>query len=53
MLIRDVIRNREPYSTQATVTVQEAKGVVATRPYGPAPKRPVATKVAQLSAAKR
>jgi len=36
-----------------TVTVQEGKGVVASRPYGPAPKRPIATKVAQLSAAKR
>ena len=34
-----------------TVTVQEGKGVIASRAYGPAPKRPVATKVAKLSSA--
>ena len=34
MLIRDVIRNREPYSTQATVTVQEAAEFMAARNIG-------------------
>jgi hypothetical protein len=36
-----------------TITVQEAKGVIASRGYGRAPKRPVATKVARLSEEKR
>ena len=29
MLIRDVIRNREPYSTRASATVQEAAEFMA------------------------
>jgi hypothetical protein len=36
-----------------TITVQEGKGVVGSRPFGAAPKKPVATKVAQLSVEKR
>ena len=35
-----------------TITVEEGKGIVASRAYGAAPKRPVATKVAAFSAAK-
>jgi enediyne biosynthesis protein E4 len=35
------------------ITVQEGKGVIASRGFGPAPKKPVATKVAQLSKEKR
>ena len=34
MLIRDVIRNREPYSTKASATVQEAAQMMATRNIG-------------------
>ena len=34
MLIRDVIRNREPYSTKANATVQEAAEFMATRNIG-------------------
>jgi CBS domain-containing protein len=34
MLIRDVIRNREPYSTKATTTVQEAAQFMADRNIG-------------------
>ena len=34
MLIRDVIRNREPYSTRATATVQEAAEFMAARNVG-------------------
>src|ERR1700741_5664516 len=34
MLIRDVIRNREPYSTKATATVQEAAEFMAARNIG-------------------
>jgi CBS domain-containing protein len=34
MLIRDVIRNREPYSTRATATVQEAAEFMAERNIG-------------------
>ena len=34
MLIRDVIRNREPYSTKASTTVQEAAQMMATRNIG-------------------
>ena len=34
MLIRDVIRNREPYSTRATATVQEAAEFMASRNIG-------------------
>ena len=34
MLIRDVIRNREPYSTLATATVQEAAEFMAARNIG-------------------
>ena len=34
MLIRDVIRNREPYSTKATATVQEAAEFMAARNVG-------------------
>ena len=34
MLIRDVIRNREPYSTKATATVQEAAEFMASRNIG-------------------
>src|SRR4051812_46111323 len=34
MLIRDVIRNREPYSTNATATVQEAAEFMAARNIG-------------------
>ena len=34
MLIRDVIRNREPYSTKATTTVQEAAEFMAARNIG-------------------
>lgn len=34
MLIRDVIRNREPYSTKATATVQEAAQFMADRNIG-------------------
>ena len=34
MLIRDVIRNREPYSTKASATVQEAAEMMATRNIG-------------------
>jgi CBS domain-containing protein len=34
MLIRDVIRNREPYSTSATATVQEAAEFMAERNIG-------------------
>jgi len=34
MLIRDVIRNREPYSTKATATVQEAAEFMAMRNIG-------------------
>ena len=34
MLIRDVIRNREPYSTKATATVQEAAEFMATKNIG-------------------
>jgi CBS domain-containing protein len=34
MLIRDVIRNREPYSTRATATVQEAAEFMAARNIG-------------------
>lgn len=34
MLIRDVIRNREPYSTKASATVQEAAEYMATRNIG-------------------
>ena len=34
MLIRDVIRNREPYSTKATATVQEAAEFMAERNIG-------------------
>jgi len=36
-----------------TITVQEGKGVIAFRGYGPASKKPVATKVARLSQEKR
>ena len=35
-----------------TVTVQEGKGIVSSRAYGAAGKKPVATKVAKLSAEK-
>jgi len=35
------------------ITVQEGKGIVASRVYGAAAKRPVATKVARLSAEKQ
>jgi CBS domain-containing protein len=34
MLIRDVIRNREPYSTKASATVQEAAEFMAVRNIG-------------------
>ena len=34
MLIRDVIRDREPYSTRATATVQEAAEFMAARNIG-------------------
>ena len=34
MLIRDVIRNREPYSTKASATVQETVEYMATRNIG-------------------
>jgi len=34
MLIRDVIRNREPYSTRASTTVQEAAAFMAARNIG-------------------
>ena len=34
MLIRDVIRNREPYSTKASATVQEAAEFMAMRNIG-------------------
>jgi CBS domain-containing protein len=34
MLIRDVIRNREPYSIKATATVQEAAEFMASRNVG-------------------
>ena len=34
MLIKDVIRNREPYSTKATATVQEAAEFMAARNVG-------------------
>ena len=34
MLIRDVIRNREPYSTKATASVQEAAEFMADRNIG-------------------
>src|SRR5882757_8820419 len=34
MLIRDVIRNREPYSTKASATVQEAAEFMASRNIG-------------------
>ena len=34
MLIRDVIRNREPYSTKATATVQEAAEFMSARNIG-------------------
>jgi len=34
MLIRDVIRNREPYSTRASATVQEAAAFMAARNIG-------------------
>ena len=34
MMIRDVIRNREPYSTKASATVQEAAEFMATRNIG-------------------
>jgi CBS domain-containing protein len=34
MLIRDVIRNREPYSTKASATVQQAAEYMATRNIG-------------------
>ena len=34
MLIRDVIRNREPYSTKATATVQQAAEFMAARNIG-------------------
>jgi CBS domain-containing protein len=34
MLIRDVIRNREPYSTKASATVQEAAQFMADRNIG-------------------
>jgi CBS domain-containing protein len=34
MLIRDVIRNREPYSMKASATVQEAAEFMATRNVG-------------------
>jgi CBS domain-containing protein len=34
MLIKDVIRNREPYSTKATATVQEAAEFMAARNIG-------------------
>ena len=34
MLIRDVIRNREPYSTRPTATVQEAAEFMAARHIG-------------------
>jgi len=34
MLIRDVIRNREPYSTKASATVQEAAEFMATKNIG-------------------
>src|SRR5678809_905890 len=34
MLIRDVIRNREPYSTRASATVQEAAEFMAERNIG-------------------
>lgn len=34
MLIRDVIRNREPYSTKANTTVQEAAEFMAARNIG-------------------
>jgi len=34
MLIRDVIRNREPYSTKASATVQEAAEFMANRNIG-------------------
>jgi hypothetical protein len=36
-----------------TITVQEGKGIVASRPYGPLAKKPIAGKVARLSAEKR
>jgi hypothetical protein len=36
-----------------TVTVQEGKGIVASRPYGPGAKKPAPTKVAKLSAAQK
>ena len=35
-----------------TVTVQEGKGIVSSRAYGPVTKKPAATKVAKLSAEK-
>jgi CBS domain-containing protein len=34
MIIRDIIRNREPYSTSATATVQEAAEFMAERNIG-------------------
>jgi hypothetical protein len=36
-----------------TVTVQEGKGIVASRPYGTGAKKPAPTKVAKLSAAQK
>ena len=39
-------------SASQTVTVQEGKGIVSSRAYGPATKKPAATKVAKLSAEK-
>jgi enediyne biosynthesis protein E4 len=36
-----------------TVTVEEGKGIVATRPYVPTAKRPVTSKLARVSAASR
>jgi hypothetical protein len=40
-------------SAGQTITVEEGKGIVATRAYGAAPKRPVASKLAKLSAERR
>jgi hypothetical protein len=39
-------------SANQTVTVQEGKGIVSSRAYGPVTKKPAATKVAKLSAEK-
>ena len=36
-----------------TITVEEGKGIVASRAYGPAAKRPIASKLAKLSAEHR